>query len=201
MPICRLVNALALSAILSLTISAAALAHPTPPSAGAHAPTPYAPYTPLMGEWHVGREGQSAQLIERFVWAGGGSYIEFSAATLDGGHETPHFEGVLMWNGVRRALDMLVMLDLSPSARVLEGGTLQALPDGSFVREITAYYSEGQPRAGGGVVTREGARMTFRQTFTPIDANHMRTAILRETANGWVPTFPGSDAMVMTRRA
>jgi hypothetical protein len=125
----------------------------------------------------------------------------YSASLLMGGAERPHFEGMLMWNGVRRNLDMLLSLDLE-GGRVQEQGTVSIAPDGTVVRDITAYYSEGV-----GMITTgrragpEGATARFRQTFKAQSADRVLTALLRESGDAWVPTFPGSDHLVMIRRA
>jgi hypothetical protein len=40
----------------------------------------------------------------------------------------------------------------------------------------------------------------FRQTFRAFSAETIETALLRETKEGWTPTFPGSDRLLMKRR-
>jgi hypothetical protein len=116
------------------------------------------------------------------------------------GVERPHFEGLLMWNGVHRNLDMLLSLDLE-GGRVQEQGTVSITPDGTVVRDITAYYSE-----GAGMVTTgrragpDGGVARFRQTFKAQSADRVVTSLLRESGDGWAPTFPGSDHLVMIRR-
>lgn len=167
---------------------------------GAEQPSPYEPYASLIGEWDVAPEGQPTQMVERFGWAGKQSYLTFSAATIANGVETPHFEGVLMWDGVERKLSMLVMLDLSPAARVMEKGYLYRDANDVFVREITASYSEGVPMQAGGRVGWQGLTGHFRQTFTVLGPGRMRTSVMRQTATGWVPTFAGSDNLIMTKR-
>ncbi len=104
-------------------------------------------------------------------------------------------------NGARRNLDMLVALDLS-GGRIQEQGTVSIQPDGRVLREITAIYSEGVrlPPRGETVAGPNGATVQFRQTFKAAARDRVLTALTRETADGWVPTFPGSDNLVMTRR-
>jgi hypothetical protein len=53
----------------------------------------------------------------------------------------------------------------------------------------------GMPAAGA-----DGATARFRQTFQPDGPDRIKTRVLRETKDGWVATFPGSDRLVMTRR-
>jgi hypothetical protein len=162
---------------------------------------PYAPYAFLIGEWQVEPEaGGPAGTVVRFRWGPGRSYMWYSASLLMGGQERPHFEGMLMWNGVHRNLDMLITLDLD-GGRAQEQGTVFVSPEGTVVRDITAYYSEGV-----GMITTgrragpEGGSAHFRQTFKAQSADRVLTSLLRESADGWVPTFPGSDHLVMVRR-
>lgn len=92
-------------------------------------------------------------------------------------------------------------LDLD-GGRAQEQGAVSIAPDGTVLRDITAYYSEGV-----GMITTgrragpEGGTARFRQTFKAQSADRILTALLRETAEGWVPTFPGSDRLAMIRRA
>jgi len=160
----------------------------------------YAPYEFLIGEWDVAAEGAPPVAVTRFSWGPGKSYIWFATSLIDKGIEVPHFEGLLMWNGVRKHLDMLVTLDLS-GGRSQEQGDLSIEPDGTVVRRITAYFSEGLRSADGAVVGPGGATAKFRQTFKPQGPNAMVTTVTRETSAGWVPSFPGSDRLLMKRRS
>jgi hypothetical protein len=99
----------------------------------------------------------------------------------------PHFEGILVWNGVRRNLDMLLSLDLN-GGRIQEQGTISIAPDGTVTREVTAYYSEGVQPIG------------QRQTFKSAGRDRIITSVMREAKGGWVATFPGSERLVMTRK-
>jgi hypothetical protein len=107
--------------------------------------------------------------------------------------------GMLLWNGVHENLDMLVALDLN-GGRSQEQGDFVIEPDGTVVRRITAYFSEGLGTADGTRVGPGGSTATFRQTFKPQGADTLLTTVMRETPGGWVPTFPGSDKLVMKRR-
>lgn len=173
-------------------------------SAMASAPLPpdqaqYAPYTSLIGVWDLTSES-GGEPVGRFTfrWGPNKAYIWCAQSLLVQGKEYPHFEGMLGWNGVSKKLDLMMSLDLV-SGRTLEEGTLSVQPDGSFVREVTATYGEGAVPIGENAAGPEGRTSHFRQTYTVVDANTILTRVMRETANGWVPTFPGSDHLKMTR--
>ena len=151
----------------------------------------YAPYAFLVGTWEVAQAGGSPFAITRFSWGPGESYLWLAVALLEGGSEVPHLEGMLLWNAARGDLDMLLALDLQ-GGRAQEQGTLSVQSDGSVVREITAIRS-GAAGDGGATTTR------FRQTFRPSTPGRMETSLMRQTENGWEPTFPGSERLVMTR--
>jgi hypothetical protein len=168
--------------------------------AGPPAASPYAPYAFLIGQWDVAPESGGPPLGGAlFRWGPKESYIWCAATIAAGGREIPHFEGLLMWNGVQKNLDVLIALDLE-GGRIQEKGTLRVDADGTVVREITASYSEGVHPIGMPVAGAAGATARFRQTFQPDGPDRIRTRVLRETADGWVATFPGSDRLVMTRR-
>jgi len=173
------------------------------PNARAHAAeSVYAPYAFLVGEWQITPAGsQVPQAVTRFRWGPGQSYLLLGTSLIIDGKEEPHFEGMLMWNGVRKNLDMLLALDLE-GGRVQEQGVVFVEPDGTVVRDITAYYSEGVRRMGHTqAVGPEGDTAKFRQTFKSTGPDTILTTIMRQTERGWVATFPGSDRAVMTRRA
>jgi hypothetical protein len=160
----------------------------------------YAPYAFLIGEWDVGPEGGPPMGVMRLRWGPNQSYIWYSMSLLDGGKEEPHFEGLLMWNGVHRNLDMLIALDLS-GGRGQEQGVVRVEDDGTVVRDITAYYSQGAGAPSTGAIAGPaGATARFRQTYRAEGPGRVVTTVMRETANGWIATFPGSDHLVMTRR-
>jgi hypothetical protein len=189
---------------LAVAITPLAVANP-PQHAGAaaaHSPSnsPFAPYAFLIGEWNVSPEsGGPPGLVLRFKWGPNQSYIWTSASLLANGHEEPHFEGMLVWNGVRKNLDMLLVLDLN-SGLAAEQGRVYVEPDGTVVRDITGVFSEGVASIGRTKVGPEGATGRFRQTFKMTRPDTVLTSVMRESAGGWVATFPGSDHLVMTRR-
>lgn len=176
-------------------------AAPGAPAAGASAAAGYAPYRFLVGEWNVGGEAGAPMAVARFRWGPKESYLWYSVSTLEGGVERPHFEGMLLWNGARGNLDMLLALDLA-GGRIQEQGVVFAEPDGTVVRDITAVYSPGVALPPRGEVRAgpAGATLRFRQTFKAAGEGRILTALTRRDAQGWVPTFPGSDRLVMTRR-
>jgi hypothetical protein len=173
-----------------------AVALVTPAAAG-----PYAPYEFLIGDWDVSLAEGPPAMVARFSWGPNRSYIRYAASLLTAKGEEPHFEGVLMWNGVAKNLDMLLMLDLTERAAVQERGTLSVAADGTLVREINASYSEGATPLGGQKAGPAGTTVHFRQTYRRLAPDKIATAAMRETPQGWVPTFPGGDRMIMTRRS
>ena len=169
--------------------------------ADAPANSPYAPYRFLIGTWDVAPEIGGAPLARAlFRWGPNHSYIWYSGSLLVKGVEVPHFEGLLLWNGVRKNLDMLLALDLD-GGRVQEQGVVSIEADGTVVREITAFYSEGEQPIGQPVAGTGGAKAHFRQTFQAAGPDRIRTTVMRESGKGWVATFPGSDHLVMIRRS
>ena len=163
-------------------------------------PAHYAPYAFLIGEWNLTPEGGGPALgVTRFRWGPNRSYIWYSQSFLEGDEERPHFEGLLVWNGERKNVDMLLVADLDRGL-VQERGTLAVLPDGTVVRAITATYAEGAAPMGGKPAGPAGATARFRQTFRRESDDRVSTRVLRENAGGWMATFPGSDRLVMTRR-
>jgi len=158
--------------------------HVAPPAAGAA--SVYAPFEFLIGDWNVASaDGGAPAAVTRFRWGPNRSYIWLSVALLQGNREDPHLEGMLMWNGARKDLDMLLALDLN-GGRAQEQGRLYR-EGASVVREIVA-------------VGPDGTRSNFRQTFTPDGERRVLTSVMRQAGDGWVATFPGSDRMLMTPR-
>jgi hypothetical protein len=178
----------------------AVLAFAAAAQASAATPSPYAPYEFLIGEWDIGAEaGGPAVARALFRWGPGNSYIWYAGSLLVNGVEEPHFEGLLVWNGVRRNLDMLLSLDLH-GGRTQEQGIVSIDADGRVVREITAIYSEGARPIGQPPAPPQGATARFRQTFRKVGPDRIATEVLRDAGGRWVATFPGSDRLVMTRR-
>jgi hypothetical protein len=159
----------------------------------------YAPYKFLIGTWDVSPETGGAPVAKlRFRWGPNHTYIWYAQSLLMNGQEHPHFEGMLMWNGVHKNLDMLLAVDLQYGL-AQEEGTFAIQADGSIVREITTYYSPGTQPLGESPVGPGGELGHFRQTYKPVSADKVLTTVMHETKAGWVPTFPGSDHLAMTR--
>jgi hypothetical protein len=165
-------------------------------------PSVYAPYEFLIGEWELVSPGLSPThgtpvAITTFKWGTNKSYIWFSTSLPQNGKMEPHFEGMLMWNGVHKNLDMLVALDLN-GGRAQEQGDFIIEPDGTVVRRITMYTSERAAKNGEVI---PAATATFRQTFKQQDANTVVTSVMRLQKDGtWVASFPGSERLLMRRR-
>jgi hypothetical protein len=167
-------------------------------SAPSPAQNQFAPYEFLLGEWNVASEtGGPPVAVQRVRWGPNHSYLWLAGSLLINGKEEPHFEGVLVWNGMHKNLDMLLSVDLRHGLAE-EQGTVSVQPDGTVVREVHAVFSEGVHPLGRPVVGPGGAPGHFRQTFKLIEHGKIATSVMRESDTGWVPTFPGSDHLVMT---
>ncbi len=167
-------------------------------TAGAAEPSdqgPYAPYAFLIGQWDVVPESGGPAVARSVLrWGPKRSYIWYETSLMQGETETPHFEGMLVWNPLRKNLDMLLTLDLEGGGRMQEQGTVSIGADGTVVREITA-YSAGVAGSGS-----TGTIGHFRQTFKASGPDRIRTSVLRKSGQGYVATFPGSDRLAMIRR-
>jgi hypothetical protein len=160
----------------------------------------YSPYRFLLGEWEIGPEGQPPFMVMRMNFGRNESYLWYSASLVHGGTEEVHFEGMLLWNGVRGNLDLLLSLDPA-RGRVQERGIMRAEADGMLVREIIGTYSSGETLMWNGQrVGHHGAEIQFRQTYRAISPDEVLTVIMRKEGDSWVPTFPGSDHIIMRRK-
>ncbi len=168
-------------------------------SAAAPGPERYDPYRFLVGEWDIESPKPESIGVMRIRWGPKDSYLWYSVAFMTNGAEVPHFEGILMWNGIHRNFDMLLSIDMN-GGRVQEQGTMSVMEDGSVLRDITAYYSEGTSAPGEPPAGAKGAVRRFRQTFKAKSADSIATALMRETQDGWVPAFPGSEKLNLRRR-
>jgi len=160
----------------------------------------YDPYAFLIGEWNVSAGGGAPFAVARFTWGPHHSYIWHSLSMLGAAGEETHLEGLLVWNGVHQNLDMLFVMDEAHGGPIQERGTLSVGPDGALVRDITASYSPGAAPMGGAPAGAAGSTETFRETYRADGADRITSAALHQTAQGWQPTFPGSDGLVLTRR-
>jgi hypothetical protein len=154
-----------------------------PPAAIAN---PYAPYEFLIGDWYSRPSGGAEIAIhQNFRWGTGRSSIFYTTSTsLNGAPESVHFEGMLVWNGATRNLDYVIAVE--PGSGVQEQGAMHVEADGSVVRDVTMIRADGQVGH-------------FRQTFRRTGPDTVTTSLMRQTATGWAPNFPGSDNIAMTR--
>lgn len=158
------------------------------PALAAEPPVPahYAPYAVLAGDWDVVNASGERFGVASFRWGPGRSYLWHSIAMVQGDREVPHLEGLLMWNGETKKLDLLFALDLR-GGTVQEQGTMSVEPDGTIVRSHVA-------------IDGTGRKSAFRQTYRVEAPGRIATAILRQSGSEWVATFPGSDRMRFVSR-
>jgi hypothetical protein len=147
---------------------------------------PYAALAPLIGEWHVGPPGAGPAFVERFRWGPRQAYIWVSVALMTAAdREHLHFEGMVVWNAATRRYDYLFAVE--PGSFIQEQGEFRVAESGVIVRDVR-------------LTDADGNTARFRQTFRASGANRYETTLMRETPDGWKPTFPGSDNLVMARR-
>lgn len=179
---------------LGLVFGTPSAAQQTPPAGAApqvqrlvQIESPYAAYEFLIGEWDARPAGGPDNSIRQvFRWGPRQSYIFYTTFVRAGDRpEAIHFEGMMIWNGATRALDYIIAVE--PGSGTQESGTMRVEADGSWVRDVLMTQASGRT-----------AR--FRQTFRRTGRDSATTALMRQTADGWEPTFPGSDRLEMTRR-
>jgi hypothetical protein len=148
---------------------------------------PYTAYEFLIGDWYSRPAGgPDIAIHQNFRWGTRQSYIYYTTSTrLNGAPEAIHFEGMLVWNGASHNLDYVIAAE--PGSGGQEQGIMHAEPDGSVVRDVTMTRADGQVAH-------------FRQTFRRTGPDTAMTSLMRQTATGWEPNFPGSDNIAMTRR-
>ena len=121
-----------------------------------------------------------------FRWGPGRSYIRYSTYLQPrGSSERLHFDGIMVWNAKSKSLDFLFAVEPGSSAQ--EKGTVRVLPDGAVIREV-------ELTAGDGTVS------VFRQTIRETDPDSAVTSLMRRTATGWQPSFPGAERIEMRRK-
>lgn len=169
-------------AALTLTLAI----HPAAVQAAEPSPA-YATLAPLIGQWNVGPEGGATAFIQRFTWGPKEAYVWAQVVlVLASGEEHLHFEGPILWNAATRRYDYLFAVE--PGSMVQEQGEIYATADGDIVRDVV-------------LTAADGAASRFRQTFRDVGGGRFVTTLMRQTADGWTPTFPGSDRLIMTRRS
>ena len=75
----------------------------------------YAQYEALIGTWDVTAPDGRSLFCRATIHRGGRAtliYGMWGSFIGPGGKEDPHFEGMLVWNGVHKNLDMLLTMDL-----------------------------------------------------------------------------------------
>ena len=169
-------------------------AQPTPnraPATRVEAPTmianPYTAYAYLIGDWDSRPAGgPDIAIHQNFRWGVRQGSIFYTTSTrLNGSPEEVHFEGLMVWNGATHQVDYVIAHE--PGSGNQESGSFHVEADGSIVREVRMTAANGQISH-------------FRQTFRRTGPDTATTSLMRQTATGWEPNFPGSDAIVMTRR-
>jgi hypothetical protein len=152
-----------------------------------HPADPYRPYEFLIGDWVSTPAGGGAMTIRQlFRWGPGRAYILATTFIRQGaGPEKVHFEGLMVWNGASRNLDFLFAVE--PGSGAQERGIVRVEADGSLVREVV-------------LTGADGRTADFRQTFRSTGSESAVTALMRRTADGWAPSFPGSERLEMSRR-
>lgn len=146
----------------------------------------YATLAPLIGQWDVGPQGGAPAFVQRFSWGPKGAYVWVQVAMiLDSGEEHLHFEGLVLWNGATRRYDYLFSVE--PGSLVQEKGEIYATEYGEIVRDVV-------------LTSADGATGRFRQTFRALADGRYVTTLMRHAGDGWSPTFPGSERLIMTRR-
>ena len=154
-------------------------------AATAERANPYAAFDWLVGDWY-GKAGPGL-LREQITYGPSRGYIKFSVFTAPGeaGPQHLHFEGIALWNARTNVLDYLFAVE--PGSGVQENGIYRAEPDGSIVREVE-------------LIDAKGNAGIFRQTFHRTGQDSAITTLMRKSATGWVPTFPGSEKIELIRR-
>ena len=149
---------------------------------------PYADYEFLIGDWYSKPNGgPDVSIHQNFRWGTNKSYIYYTTLTAEGAKpEAIHFEGMAVWNGQSKKLDYIVASE--PGSGAQESGTFHVETDGTIVRDVK--------------LTRpDGKTQNFRQTFRKTGADSAVTTLMRQTASGWEPNFPGSERIEMRRQA
>lgn len=181
----RGLSGVAMAMGLLMAAPAGAQAAPVTVQPGVVIPNPYGGYEFLIGDWDTASAGGPA-IHQSFRWGPKRSYIFYSTLTRMGAApEAVHFEGLMVWNAGAKAVDYLFVIE--PGSGGQEKGTMRVDPDGSVVRDVT--------------LTRgDGKTAQFRQVFRQTGPDTAVTSLMRRTATGWEPNFPGSEALAMVRR-
>jgi len=101
------------------------------------------------------------------------------------GEEHLHFERLVIWNAATRRFDYLFAV--APGSLTQERGEFHVAANGAIVRDVV-------------LTGPDGSIGNFRQTFRALADGRFETTLMRETPDGWKPTFPGSDLLTMAPR-
>lgn len=141
---------------------------------------------PLIGEWNVGPPGGATAFVQRFSFGPQRAYLWVVVGLVrPAGDEHLHFEGLVAWNAATRRFDYLFAVE--PGSGIQERGEFYAAGDGSIIRDVL-------------LTAANGSTSVFRQTFRDLGGGRIETTLMRKSGDGWTPTFPGSDQLVMVRR-
>lgn len=155
--------------------------------AGPAAATDRSLLDPLIGEWNVAPPGAATAFVERFSFGPKQAYVWVEVAFIQAsGGEHLHFEGISVWNAATGRFDYLYAVE--PGSGVQEKGEIYADDDGVIVRDVT-------------LTAADGSVSVFRQTFRDLGDGRFETTLMRRSADGWQPTFPGSERLIMIRRS
>lgn len=174
----------------ALLVSTSASAQQAPRQAVLETPTmianPYGAYAWLIGDWYSRpSSGPDVTIHQNFKWGLKQSSIFYTTLTREKGKaEAVHFEGMMVWNAATKGLDYVIASE--PGSGAQEHGTLHVEADGTVVRDVT-------------MVTASGKEQTFQQRFWKTGADSAMTSLMRKSATGWEPNFPGSDKIAMSR--
>lgn len=168
---------------LAVVAAGSGAASAQPPMARALPGFDHSAYEWLLGDW-FSRNGRTT-LRQKLTLDPNRAFVTFATYLGAAGQsERLHFEGLLVWNGKSKAFDYLFAVE--PGSGSQERGTVRAERDGSIVREVE-------------LTGADGAVAQFRQTFRKTGPQSAETSLMRKTATGWEPNFPGSDRIVMVR--
>jgi hypothetical protein len=141
----------------------------------------------LIGEWNVGPPDAPAAFVERFEWGPKRSYIWTTTSLYNAdGSRRVHFEGMIVWNAANKEHDYLFVVE--PGSQTQEQGVYRREAEDRLVRTVT-------------LTGPDGVLGEFRQTFVPAPDGTVETSLLRKTQQGWSPTFPGSERLIMRKNA
>ena len=155
-------------------------------AASAETPEPYVVLAPLIGAWNVGPADAAPAFVERFSWGPNNSYIWANVTLIrPSGEDHLHFEGLVIWNAATRRFDYLFAVE--PGSLIQEQGEFHVEESGVIVRDVV-------------LTAADGAIGRFRQTFRSLGDGRLETSLMRQTDDGWTPTFPGSERLTMVRR-